>query len=282
VSGNPFDDWIGRTEFATDIAAREPLKRLAALLDHESPPWPEEEVPPLAHWLYFLPRAPQSAIGPDGHPLRGDFLPPIPLPRRMWAGSRVAFQKPLTVGAAILRRSTIADIREKQGAGGQMAFVTIRHEISGESGPAIVEEQDIVFRDAAPNVAGKSTMELSVPELTRDIALDSSALFRFSALTFNAHRIHYDRDYARDIEFYPGLVVQGPFTAVLLLDLFLQNHSGARLSHMAVRALRPLFDGAPIRLCLARDGARVKLWALDPTGRAAMTAELTLETGKPT
>ena len=274
-----FDGWIGRTQSVADVAAPGPLERLSALLDHEHPPWPQREVPPLAHWLYFLPCAPQSQIGPDGHPRRGDFLPPVDLPRRMWAGSRVEFLRPLPIGAAILRRSAIASVTEKSGAGGPLMFVTVRHEISAEGSPAIVEEQDIVYRNAT-SPASTPLREAGQPmraAASREIILDSIALFRFSALTFNAHRIHYDREYARNVEGYPGLVVQGPFTAILLMDHFLGTNTGARIGTVAIRALRPLFEDAPFRLCLAQDGDRVKLWALDPSGREAMAAQLTIE-----
>ena len=247
VKGRKFDAWIGRTESMADVAALDPLERLSALLDHESWPWPQREVPPLVHWLYFLPRARQSTIDMDGHPRRGDFLLPINLPRRMWAGSRIEFLRPLPVGAAILRRSAITGITEKCGAGAPKVFVAVRHEISAEGSPAIVEEQDIVYRGSgsSPSTPLRDAAQPVRPEATREIVLDSTALFRFSALTFNAHRIHYDRDYAREVEGYPGLVVQGPFTAILLLDHFLRTRPGARINRVAVRASRPLFDAAP-------------------------------------
>jgi 3-methylfumaryl-CoA hydratase len=279
MSGGRFDGWIGRTESVADVAVPGPLERLSALLDHKNPPWPQREVPPLAHWLYFLPCAPQSQIGPDGHPRRGDFLPPIDPPRRMWAGSRVSFLRPLPIGAAVLRRSAIASVTEKSRGGGPMTLVTIRHEISAEGTLAIVEEQDIVYRNVG-SPASRPSREAGQPmraAASREIVLDSIALFRFSALTFNAHRIHYDREYARNVEGYPGLVVQGPFTATLLMDHFLGTNTVARIGTVAIRALRPLFADAPFQLCLAQDGDRVKLWALDPSGREAMAAHLTVE-----
>jgi 3-methylfumaryl-CoA hydratase len=272
-----FDGWFGRAESVADVAASGPLERLSALLDHENSPWPKHEVPPLAHWLYFLPCALQSQIDSDGHPRRGSFLPPIDLPRRMWAGSRIEFFRAVPLGSMIVRRSTLASVTQKSGAGGPMVFVTIRHEISVEGCPAIVEEQDIVFRNANPRASAPLHDDGQPISASREVVLDSTALFRFSALTFNAHRIHYDREYARNVEGYPGLVVQGPFTAILLMDHFLGTNAGARLRTVAIRALRPLFEDAPFQLCLARDGTRVKLWALDPAGREAMAAELTVE-----
>jgi len=270
------ESWIGRCETTEDIAAAGPLARLAALLDHETPPWPEGEVPPLAHWLYFLPFAPQSQIDTDGHPRRGGFLPPVDLPRRMWAGSRLSFHAPLMVGARIFRRSTLRKVSEKTGASGRMVFVTVRHEIGTENLVAIEEEQDIVFREAQGRTVSPETLKVQArpSEHTRQLTPDATQLFRFSALTFNAHRIHYDRDYARDIEAYPGLVVQGPYTAMLLMDHYLRIRPRAGVQSYGFRAGRPLFDGSPVALCMqSRDGG-AELWARDEYGYEAMTAEI--------
>jgi 3-methylfumaryl-CoA hydratase len=262
--------WIGRTEEAPDVAAPGPLAGLAALLDHQTPPWPEHALPPLAHWLYFLPKARQSEIGPDGHPRRGGFLPPVSLPRRMWAGSRIAFRAPIALGAVMLRRSTVRKVEAKSGAGGALVFVTVRHEISTEGVSAIVEEQDIVYREAPRANAETPKAPPSEPrqaEMVRTIVPDAVQLFRFSALTFNGHRIHYDRDYCRAVEFYPGLVVQGPYTATLLMDHVLRHHPAARIANATIRGMRPLFDGEPFQLCLAGNLA----WARAPDGETAMT-----------
>jgi 3-methylfumaryl-CoA hydratase len=262
-------DWIGRGETAEDVASPVPLAGLAALLDHEIPPWRAGEVPPLGHWLYFLNRARQSEIDVDGHPKRGGSLPPIELPRRMWAGSRIEFLAPIAIGAKITRRSTIAGMESKSGASGEMIFLTVHHEIASAAGIAIREEQDVVFRGAAkPGEASKPGEPASAPEWTRTITPDITQLFRFSALTFNAHRIHYDRDYTRDIEGYPGLVVQGPYTAMLLMDLALRH--GARPARFAFRARRPHFDGRLLNLCSA--GGR--LWSTNEAGQVGMTAEI--------
>jgi 3-methylfumaryl-CoA hydratase len=271
--------WIGRNETAEDIAAAGPLTRLAALLDHEVPPWAEGEVPPLAHWLYFLPAARQSWIDTDGHPRRGGFLPPVDWPRRMWAGSRLSFHAPIAIGTHIFRRSTIRNVSEKTGAGGRMVFVTVHHEIGSDKGVAIREEQDIVFREVQERLATPVPETRGMParpsEHTRLVTPDVTQLFRFSALTFNAHRIHYDRDYARDVEAYPGLVVQGPYMAVLLMDHFLRLRP-ARVQRFSFCARRPLFDGSPVSLCLqSRDGG-ADLWARDENGYEAMTAEISV------
>jgi 3-methylfumaryl-CoA hydratase len=270
--------WVGRTETVEDTASAGQIAGLAALLDHAIPPWSVGEVPPLGHWLYFLPRAPQSDIGTDGHPKRGNFLPPITLPRRMWAGSRIAFRTAIEIGAAMTRRSRIVDISEKTGASGKMMFVTVRHEIATARGTVLTEEQDIVFRDAPASRESArgpgSPDERGKGELTRRVTPDPTQLFRFSALTFNAHRIHYDRKYAKTVEGYPGLVVQGPFTAMLLMDHFLRANPGARVERFDYRAQRPLYHTTPFDLCLASTQDGAEMWALDPEGNVAMVAHV--------
>ena len=263
--------WIGRTETIEDIASALPLAGLAALLDHETPPWRAGEVPPLGHWLYFLNRARQSQIDVDGHPRRGGFLPPIALPRRMWAGSRLEFLAPIAIGAKIARRSTIENVQSKSGASGEMMFLTVRHEIASGGVIAIREEQDIVFRDA-PKTAETARPGEPAPiaDATRTITPDITQLFRFSALTFNAHRIHYDRDYARDVEGYPGLVVQGPFTAMLLMDHHLRRNPGARVGRFSFRARRPHFEGRPLGLCAHANA----LWSVDGEGAVGVSADI--------
>jgi 3-methylfumaryl-CoA hydratase len=270
--------WIGGTEVLEDLAAAAPLAGLAALLDHETPPWAEGEVPPLGHWLYFLPRARQSEIDVDGHPRRGGFLPPIDLPRRMFAGAVVTFHAPIAIGAKIGRVSTILDVTEKRGSSGRLVFVKLRHEVSTNGTLALSEEQDIVYREAA-----KAVVPLPKPEDSprpsdhvRRVTPDPTQLFRFSALTFNAHRIHYDRDYARGVEFYPGLVVQGPYIATLLMDHLLRHAPAARLHTFRFRAKSPLFDTTPFDVCLTPKDGGYDLQAIDADSREAMSAEAIL------
>ena len=273
-----FSDWVGRSETREDVATAAPLIGLAALLDHDRAP--PATVPPLGHWLYFLPDARQSAIGADGHPRRdeGGLLPPVPLPRRMWAGGRVEFLAPVAVGAALTRVTTIAAIRAKRGASGDLLFVTLQHDISADGVPAIREEQDLVYRAPA---AGPTSAALVAPaepepaEAIRRVTPDPVLLFRYSALTFNAHRIHYDRDYARDIEGYAGLVVHGPLIATLLIDHARRELPDLTPRHFSFRAEAPLIDGAPFDLCLAREGNGARLWARDASGRTTMRAEVT-------
>ena len=276
-----YSAWVGRSETRVDVATAAPLAGLAALLDHDVSPWISGEVPPLGHWLYFLPDARQSVIGEDGHPRRDGtgLLPPVPLPRRMWAGSRIDFLAPVAVGAALTRVTTIEAIKPKRGASGDLLFVTLRHDIAADGVAAIREEQDIVFREPAPTVPAPAALPVAPPEsepadAVRSLTPDPVLLFRYSALTFNAHRIHYDRDYARDIEGYAGLVVHGPLIATLLMDHFLQSTAGAKPRHFRFRAEAPLVDGAPFDLCLARDGNTARLWARDAAGRATMRADI--------
>ncbi|HEX7760489.1 MAG TPA: MaoC family dehydratase N-terminal domain-containing protein [Caulobacteraceae bacterium] len=268
--------WIGRTESAVDVATQAPLDGLAALLDHETPPWPAGAAPPLGHWLYFLPHARQSQISEDGHPFRGDFLPPTPLPRRMWAGSRLEFHRSIHRGAALERHSQIADVSEKTGASGAMLFVTVRHAIHADGELAVSEEHDIVYREAptAPTPAPGPPAPTPACGHARTLRADPTQLFRFSALTFNAHRIHYDRDYCRDEEGYPGLVVHGPYLATLLMDHFLRHRRGARVRRFAFRARRPIFDIAPFTLCLNDRPEGAELWIAGPDGQPSFTATL--------
>lgn len=273
-----YSAWVGRRETREDVATIAPLRGLAALLDHSATP---DTVPPLGHWLYFLPDARQSTIGADGHPRRNDsgLLPPVPLPRRMWAGGRVDFLSPIAVGAALTRVTTIEAIKPRRGASGDLLFVTLRHDIVADGIAAIREEQDIVYREPAPAVpappaAPTLPAEPETADAVHSIVPDPVLLFRYSALTFNAHRIHYDRDYARNVEGYAGLVVHGPLIATLLLDHFLQASPGVAPEHFSFRAEAPLTDGAPFDLCFARDGDGARLWARDPAGRTTMRASL--------
>jgi 3-methylfumaryl-CoA hydratase len=261
-------EWRGRTESRSDEITAAPIAALSATLDRDDPfPQPGDPLPPLWHWLYFLPIARQSELGPDGHARRGGFLPPVPLPRRMFAGDRVQFHRPLRVGEKISRLSRIADVNLKQGRSGPLVFVVVRHEISNREGIAVVEEHDIVYRDkpspadAAPTPQTPTTGAVWI----RQIQPDATLLFRYSALTFNGHRIHYDRRYTTEMEGYPGLVVHGPLIATLLLDLLRRNLADAGVASFSFRAIRPLFDTAPFSVCgkPAPDGKTAQLWATD-------------------
>ncbi|MBI2240856.1 MAG: MaoC family dehydratase N-terminal domain-containing protein [Magnetospirillum gryphiswaldense] len=269
-------DWIGRAEETTDTITTAPLVGLAATLDHDNPPWPSDTVPPMGHWLYFLPRALQRDIAADGHPHRGGFLPPVALPRRMWAGGQLEFAQDLKVGDQVRRVSTIKDVTAKSGRSGDMVFVAVEHQIFTQDGLAVREIHDIVYRQPpAPGTAPPPPeAPPQAPVWSRTLVPDPVLLFRYSALTFNGHRIHYDRDYCRDQEGYPGLVFHGPLTATLLADLFLRENPGARLGRFDFRAKRPLFDIHPLTLCGAPTAHGARMWALDHQGAVAMIADL--------
>ncbi|HEX5634073.1 MAG TPA: MaoC family dehydratase N-terminal domain-containing protein [Gemmatimonadales bacterium] len=267
-------EWVGREEERRDVVTAAPLVALSALLDREDPaPRPGDAAPPLAHWLYFLPDYRQSAAGPDGHAARGEFLPPVPLARRMWAGSRLEFLRPLVVGAEVTRRSRIASVAPKQGRSGALVFVTVRHEVSDAGGLVLADEHDIVYRGEG----GGAPVPVPAPTgeaWRREIHPDPLLLFRYSAVTFNGHRIHYDRPYATEVEGYPGLVVHGPLVATLLVDLLRRHEPAATLKAYTFRALRPLFDTASFTTCGLPDasGRSARLWTRDAQGAVTMEA----------
>jgi len=269
------ETWVGRSETVRDLAASGPLQRLAGLLDHDGARWRPGEVPPLGHWLYFLPQASQSELGEDGHPRRGGLLPPVELPRRMWAGGRLKFERPIPLDRPIDRRSTVTDVKRKVGRSGEMVFVTVLHEILADGAVAISEEQDIVYRGEpppAPPEVPRAEPPPASASATRRLSAGTVQLFRYSALTFNSHRIHYDRDYATGVEGYPGLVVHGPYIATLLMDHFLATRPQAQVTGFTFRAQRPLFDGTDFTLNLGETEDGFTLWAADAHERVAMLA----------
>ena len=277
--------WQGRTETLSDSIAAVPVQALSATLDRDDPaPAAGTPLPPLWHWMYFLPHARASEIGPDGHPKRGGFLPPVPLPRRMWAGGRLAWEpaNPLCVGQQVQRRSTIRSVKHKAGRTGELLFVLVEHQYHNERGLALTEEHDIVYRSAArpgdpapppqtPPLAGQQAW-------SRAIVPDDVLLFRYSALTFNGHRIHYDRKYVTEVEGYPGLIVHGPLIATLLLDLLRREMPGAQVAAFDFRAVRPTFDLHPFSVHgrPSADGRTVELWAQDHEGFLTMQGTATL------
>jgi 3-methylfumaryl-CoA hydratase len=270
-------EWRGRTESRSDEVTAAPIAALSATLDrNDSFPRAGDPLPPLWHWLYFLPISRQSELGDDGHAKRGGFLPPVPLPRRMFAGDRAQFHRPLRVGETISRLSRIVEVTHKQGRSGPLVFVVVRHEISDREGVAVIEEHDIVYRESpkANDSAPAPKMPPADAAWIRQIRPDETLLFRYSALTFNGHRIHYDRRYATEVEGYPGLVVHGPLIATLLLDLLRRNVADANVATLSFRAVRPLFDTAPFSVCgkVAPDGKTAQLWAKDSEGWLAMEA----------
>ncbi|THT99884.1 acyl-CoA dehydrogenase [Lampropedia puyangensis] len=271
--------WIGRQETLHDTVTEAPLRALTATLDRtDAPIGAHQPLPPLWHWLYFLPVARQSEIGEDGHPKRGGFLPPVPLPRRMWAGSQLTFHAPIHAGQALARQSTIADVRLKEGRTGPLVFVKVDHALSADGQLAISERHDIVYRDMpAPDEAAPApTPAPSGAQWERQIVPDDVLLFRYSALTFNGHRIHYDRQYVTQVEGYPGLIVHGPLLATLLMDLLRRELPNAQVASFQFRAVKPVFDIAPFYLCGRQDGNTVHLWVRSPEGHLNMDATATL------
>ncbi|HSW08941.1 FAS1-like dehydratase domain-containing protein [Aquabacterium sp.] len=281
----PWRDWIGRSEQRSDLVCAAPVAAMSATLDRDDgEPMPGSDVPPLWHWLFFTPQARASEIGPDGHARRGGFLPPVPLPRRMWAGGRLEFKHPLQIGDEITRLSRITDVSSKSGRSGTLVFVTVRHEVSNARGLAISEEHDIVYRDHPQQAAAGSTSQPGAPVAAaqpapadatfgRDIVPDPVLLFRYSALTFNGHRIHYDRSYVTEVEGYPGLIVHGPLIATLLLDLLRRERPDARVRRFAFKAVRPIFDIHRFSVHGKPEGERrYALWARDHEGQLAMQA----------
>jgi 3-methylfumaryl-CoA hydratase len=282
-----WQDWQGRSESFDDEITATPVRSLSATLDRDDPaPVPGTLLPALWHWLYFLPHHRQSEIGPDGHAKRGGFLPPVPLPRRMWAGGRLVWEagNPLRVGDVVKRTSTIASVTHKAGRTGELVFVLVRHEVHNARGLALTEEHDIVYRAAAaPGEAGPPpTPAPKDAAFSREIVPDDVLLFRYSALTFNGHRIHYDRRYVTEVEGYPGLIVHGPLIATLLVDLLRRHKPDAALTRFEFRAVRPTFDIAPFRVHGkpdagdAEDGKTFRLWGEDADGWLTMQATATL------
>jgi 3-methylfumaryl-CoA hydratase len=275
--------WVGKSETRSDVIDARPAALLSATLDRDDPPPSRGDVlPPLWHWLYFLPVYRESEVGPDGHARRGGFLPPVPLPRRMWAGSRIEWHRPLAIGDEVSRNSRIVSITGKRGRSGELVFVVVRHELSTSAGLALTEEHDIVYREPPPaqsrGEAAPAREPAPVASWTRRIVPDEVLLFRYSALTFNSHRIHYDRRYVTGVEGYPGLVVHGPLLATLLVDLLRRERPDAVLRSFEFRAMAPLFDVAPFDVCgrPEDDGIRVALWAQGADGGLAMRATATL------
>ena len=278
---NPYAQWIGSSEECEDIISLSPALGVEATLDNDNSPLQSgAPLPPLWQWFYFLPQAPWSRISQAGHPERGGFLPPVELPRRMFAGARMRFLEPLVIGEPATRHGEVIKIVEKIGSSGKLVFVTVSYRFSQGGNIRIEEEQDIVYREPGEPIAAPMPLA-RLPELpegswNRTLHPDPVLLFRFSALTFNAHRIHYDRSYAMNEEGYPGLVVHGPLTAVMLMELVRKNCSRS-VKGFSFRGKAPLFDLAPFRLVATKLGDSVDLQAMGPEGKIAMqaTAELT-------
>jgi len=266
--------WVGRSEERQDVIQSERCVALQAALN-----LPDERLsdgdplPPLWHWLYFWDIAPRSELGRDGHPAVGGFMPPVGRARRMWAGSRVSFPGTLRLGEPATRVSTIEKVAEKSGRSGKLVFVTVRHEVSGSEGLAVVDAHDIVYREDTGKGASARPGE-PAPESAKwaeTVDPDPTLLFRYSALTFNGHRIHYDRDYARDVEGYDGLVVHGPLLATMMVGMAARSVPERPVSHFEFRGMRPVMDTETFTVNVDPDGAdAVDVWVANGDGMYAM------------
>jgi len=272
--------WIGRTQSTQDVMSTGSAQALVATLDQATALADGDALPPLWHWIYFWAVSPQSALGEDGHPQRGGFLPPVPLPRRMWAGGRLRFEHAVPLGSVAQRDSRIEDVKIKSGATGQLAFVTVSHQLSIAGQVAVVEEHDIVYRDHPQSNAPAAQPKLAPTDAvwSRTITPDPVLLFRYSALTFNGHRIHYDRNYVTEVEGYPGLIVHAPLIATLLMELVRAHYPQRQIQSFDFRAVSPLFDTASFSVHARpeQDGKTIQCWAANPHGELAMQAVMIL------
>lgn len=269
--------WIGREDAAEDIITPALAARFHATLGGSDDPAPLGAiVPQLIHFCLCQPAVGMAVLGEDGHPARGGFLPPVPLPRRMWAGSEIDFRHELKVGDAVRRTSRIAEVTAKTGRTGTLCFVLVDHEVSVDGETAIRERQTIVYREAASGGQGSVAAPFDPAprgDVVESIDVSPTLLFRYSALTFNAHRIHYDHPYATEIEGYPGLVVHGPLQASLLIQMAARCHGNKMPARFSFRGASPAFGGQPLELNagkLADD--RLELWTAQGGGPVTMHA----------
>lgn len=268
-------EWVGREQVIVHPIEPGVVRRFELTLDREPTLQVGDALPPMWHVAFFLEVAPTAGLGLDGHPERGGFLPPVALPRRMWAGSRIEFHAPIPVGSDAVKTSTVDDVVIKEGKSGTLCFVTVSHRTEVDGSLCIAEQQDLVYRDDPAADAPKPQPKPAPTdaEVSETVAPSEVLLFRYSALTFNGHRIHYDRRYASDVEGYDGLVVHGPLTATMLADLAVRQ--GGALATFSFRGVSPLLDTAPFTIHGRRSDTGMDLWATNPTGGLAMTAAAT-------
>jgi len=266
--------WIGRSTQASDVVTAQLTKGLRATLFMEiGEPRHGDAAPFTIHWCLGQPVYPMSELGPDGHPTRGGFLPPVPLPRRMWAGGELEFFEPLRVGDEVTRTSRIADVTMKTGSTGVLCFVSVDHLITTSRGAALRERQDIVYRDmsaAQPSAPAKPVTPPPAATHRETHMADPVLLFRYSALTFNGHRIHYDRDYVTKVEGYPGLVFHGPMQAAFLVEFAAKLHGGTAPKKFVYRGVQPLFEGSEFSVNADETSANMGLWTANYEGQPTM------------
>ncbi len=271
--------WIGRTSETSDVVTAQLVKGLRATLFMEiGTPKVGDAAPWTVHWCLGQPVYPMSELGPDGHPTRGGFLPPVPLPRRMWAGGELEFFEPLRVGDEMTRSSRISDITMKTGSSGTLCFVSIEHLIKTPRGTAIRERHDIVYRDMSSTQASASAKPSAPPPAAQhreSHMADPVLLFRYSALTFNGHRIHYDRDYVTKVEGYPGLIFHGPMQAAFLVEFAAKLHGAAAPKKFTYRGVQPLFEGSEFSVNANDTGNGMDLWTANSDGQPTMKGTAT-------
>jgi 3-methylfumaryl-CoA hydratase len=271
--------WIGRGTEASDIVTAQLVKSLRATLFQEiGEPKAGDPAPFTTHWCLAQPVFPMSQLGPDGHPTRGGFLPPVPLPRRMWAGGELEFLDTLRVGDDTKRSSRISDVTMKTGSTGALCFVSVEHLITTPRGTAIRERQDIVYRDvtgATPATPAKAPLPAPIAKHRESHMADPVLLFRYSALTFNGHRIHYDRDYVTRVEGYPGLVFHGPLQAALIVEFAAKLHGGTAPRKFSYRGVQPLFEGSEFTVNANDNSAGMELWTANAEGQPTMKGTAT-------
>jgi 3-methylfumaryl-CoA hydratase len=271
--------WIGRTSEASDIVTAQLVKALRATLFQEiGEPKPGDAAPFTVHWCLAQPVFAMSMLSADGHPTRGGFLPPVPLPRRMWAGGELQFFDPLRVGDDTTRKSRISDVTVKTGSTGQLCFVSVEHDVTTPRGTAIRERQDIVYRGMESTQSATPAKAASPPPVARHREThmaDPVLLFRYSALTFNGHRIHYDRDYVTKVEGYPGLIFHGPLQAAFIVELAAKLHGGTPPRKFSYRGVQPLFEGAEFSVNASDNGTGLELWTANSAGQPTMKGTAT-------
>ena len=276
--GELLRSWVGRSEEESDVASLAPARLLAATLDRDTSPRIGDALPLTWHWLYFLPAVLTRDLGEDGHPRRGGFMPPIDLPRRMWAGSRIEYRSPILLGDPICRSTVITDVTAKQGRTGALVFVRIETRISTERGLALIEERDVVFRNHPFDTKGGFVPEQAPRDVTwRDSRrADEVQLFRYSALTFNSHRIHYDAPYASHKERYPSLIVHGPLQATWIAELLAKHHPPSGVRTCSFRAVRAVHVGEECEVAGRADNGKLQLWVANQDHALAMSAQVEL------
>ena len=269
--------WIGRTSKASDIVTAQLVKGLRATLFEEiGEPKPGDPAPWTVHWCLAQPVFPMSALSADGHPTRGGFLPPVPLPRRMWAGGELEFFDAFRVGDETTRTSRISDVTMKTGSTGVLCFVSIEHLVTTPRGTAVRERQDIVYRDLSTAAASaKPAPPPPVAKHRESHMADPVLLFRYSALTFNGHRIHYDRDYVTKVEGYPGLIFHGPLQAAFIVEFAAKLHGGTAPKKLSYRGLQPLFEGSEFSVNANDTAAGMELWTANSAGQPTMKGTAT-------